>query len=68
MKWATLIEVRPVKRTDGVFLSRCKWVAIDSTGRRYGGDTELEARTLCEKYNSPTHASKEKGRVSWTAR
>lgn len=28
------------------------WVAIDSAGRRFGGDDEAQARRACERYNA----------------
>jgi len=53
MKRATVIEVRPVRPEDGPFLASCAWVAIDSTGRKFGGDTETDARARAEQYNQP---------------
>ena len=68
MKRAHITEVRPTRPEDGVFLASCAWVAADSTGRRFGGDGEVEARELAEQYNHPTHTRHERGRVSHPAR
>jgi hypothetical protein len=40
-----------VRADDGPFFIGCRWVAVDSAGRRFGGDTEQEAREMAERYN-----------------
>jgi hypothetical protein len=61
---ATVVEVRTTRAEDGEFLAPCAWLATDSTGRRFGGDSEVEARELAAQYNNPTHTKRERGRVS----
>jgi hypothetical protein len=69
MRRAHVIEVRPAKPEDGAFLAdHCAWVATDSAGRRFGADTEIEARQWAEDYNNPSHTSRERGRVSHPTR
>lgn len=54
MKPATIAEVRPVRADDGhLLLASCAWVAIDTKGRRFGGDTADHARRLATSYNHP---------------
>lgn len=58
---ATVVEVRPVRADDGsFFLTHCAWIAKDSAGRSFGGDTEAEARTMAEQYNAPHRARNNK--------
>lgn len=53
MKRAHITEVRQTKPEDGPFLAdNCAWVAIDSAGRKFGGDTEADARHMAESYQS----------------
>jgi hypothetical protein len=55
MKRATIVSLRPVEQFDGDFLiGFAKWVATDSQGRRFGGDTPEEAQALAEQYSQPT--------------
>jgi hypothetical protein len=47
-----VIEVRETRLDDIIFIrDYCGWIAIDSDGRRFGGDTAEEARQLAEEYN-----------------
>jgi hypothetical protein len=64
MKRTTITEVRPTRESDGEFFASCTWIATDSTGRRFGSDSEVAARELADEYNAPRHTSRERGRVS----
>lgn len=64
MKRAHVTEVRPTRPEEGEFFASCTWLAIDSRGYRFGGTSEVEARELLEQYHNPTHARRERGRVS----
>ena len=66
MRRPTIIEVRPNRADDGEFFNTrgTLWIATNSLGYRFGGDTELGARELAEQYHNPTHAKRERGRVS----
>jgi hypothetical protein len=50
-KRTTITEVRPTRPDDGEFFAAMTWLAIDSTGRRFGSTSEREARSMAEKYN-----------------
>jgi hypothetical protein len=47
-----VVEVRPSHEGEWSGLSPPRWVAVDSEGRRFGGDDEAEARRACERYNA----------------
>jgi hypothetical protein len=50
-KPAHIVEVRPTKPEDGEFFASTTWIATDSTGKRFGAESEAAARALAEKYN-----------------
>lgn len=50
------ITVRRVLRTDPPFFrdaGQVSFIAEDQDGRRFGADTEREAREMAERYNNP---------------
>lgn len=61
MKRAHCVDAHQIGDGDGerdrLFFGVGTWVATDSAGRQFGGETEEEAREMCETYNAPKRRS-----------
>lgn len=50
---AKVVEVRPSRLDEfGLESTGPAWVAVDSDGRKFGGDDAAEARLAAERYNA----------------